>query len=195
MRLIFFSVILLLLAGCNREPAVISPPKEAAAVAAPFLKQMAAGNKESASAYVANGAMDELQTQFAADHKRLAAAPALTPRYIDRIGDKIVLVYAAKKNDKWTSATLRLYRVGNEPFKIEYWRVANREPVPTMVASTDPKLVKMQQTMMYVMFGAMGLFGLIALGVLFWVIKRRPQLIVPEEVEETRANAVSVRDE
>lgn len=198
----FFLFCALTLAGCNREPAVITPPKDAAAVIEPFLKEMAAGQRARAAALVSPAAQDELTSQFAADHKKLAAAPKLTPRYVDQVNvtnygsaDKIVLVYAAKKDDKWTTATLRLFRVEDQPYKVEYWRITNDAPQPTMVANTDPKFVKMQQQLYLWMAGGLVVFGLAGLALLIWIIRRRPHLVVNEAPNEDRQAASTVRDE
>jgi hypothetical protein len=203
MKRFFFGMILLLLAGCGeREPAVITPPKEATAVIEPFLRELAAENKDKAAAYLSPAALDELDSQFAADSKKLAAAPILTPRFINKVesssygaADKIVLVYGAKQKDKWTSATIRLFRAGDQPYRIEYWRVTNNAPQPTMVASTDPKLVEMQQKITFWTMAGLAVFGVLGLALIFWLIRRKPHLIAPDATAEPRRSAATVRDE
>jgi predicted small lipoprotein YifL len=202
--------ILVLLAGCGeREPALITPPKDAAAVVEPFLKELREGDKAGATAYVSTAAGDELEAQFARDHKKLAAAPKLTPRFLtdshgrfapkhmarSADGKEVTLVYAAKKDGKWTSATVRVYRYRDEPYKVEYWRVTNAAPAPALNSNIDPKIMKMQQQMMYWLSGGIVLFGLIGLALIIWLIRRKPYLIVAADPEaETRRSAATVGD-
>jgi hypothetical protein len=201
--------LLMLLAGCGeREPAVITPPKDAAAVIESFLKELRAGQPARAAALVSPAAQDELTSGFATDHKKLASAPALTPRFIAKSGsnpyvqsrdkggdgDEVTLVYAARQDGKWTSATVRVYRYRDEPYKVEYWRVTNAAPTPALNSNIDEAAMKQSQTMMYALFGAIALFGILGLALLVWLLKRKPHLIVPEPVEETRKNAATVRD-
>jgi hypothetical protein len=198
-----FLGLLLSLSGCGeREPTVIDPPREAAAVIEPFLKELAAGNREKAAAYVSTAATDELATQFVPDHKKLAAAPKLTPRFVNQdatpsfgSGDEVNLVYAAKSKGKWTSATVRVYRYRDEPYKVEYWRVTDKAPVPPLNSNLDPEKLKQSQDMMRWIFGALAIFGLLGLALLIWLIKRRPQLVSPDAPAETRRSAATVRDE
>lgn len=201
----FLFGLLMLLAACGeREPAVVIPPKDAAAVAEPFLKELRAGNRAKAESYVSSAAMDELAAQFAGDHKKLAASSALTPRFFNSNaaaqggtaeGEEINMVYAARKDGKWTTATVRVYRYRDEPFKIEYWRVTNKAPTMPLNSNINEEKLKESQTLMFGMFGGIALFGLLGLLVLFWVIKRQPQLISPDIPVETRKSAATVGDE
>lgn len=198
------SLLMVLLAGCEREPAVIIPPKDAAAVIEPFLKELRAGQRARTAALVSPSAQDELSSKFADDHKMLAAAPRLTPRFVSNLanqgigvarGEEITLVYAARRDGKWTSATVRAYRDRGEPYRIEYWRIVNEPPALPLPSGMSREDVQMQHQIMYAMFGIVGLFGLVGLALLLWIAKRKPQLISPDTIEETRASAVSVREE
>jgi hypothetical protein len=201
---------LLLLAGCGeREPAVIAPPKDAAAVIEPFLKELAAGNKDKAAAFVSTAATDELTAQFAKDHKKLAAVAKLTPRFVvqpgadlsrlgtdfDVDGTETTLVYAAKTKDKWITATVRVYQYRDEPFKVEYWRVTNEAPQPALPADLDSPEVKRTAIIMGWMMGGFALLGLFAIAGLVWMVRRKPHLLVPEEPSETRQPASTLREE
>jgi hypothetical protein len=191
-----------LLAGCSeREPAIITPPKDVAAVVEPFLEKLRVGDKASAAKQVSSAATDELDRQFAADHKKLAATTKLTPRFITRkttpsygAGDEATLVYAARNKGKWTSATVRVYRYRDEPYKVEYWRVTNAAPTPALSSDMDPEKLKQSQQMMMWIFGALGIAALFGLILLIWLLKRKPHILVPEDVPETRASASTVQD-
>jgi predicted small lipoprotein YifL len=197
--------LLLVLTGCGeREPAVISPPKDVAAVVEPFLKELAAGNKEKTAAHLSPAAIDELDAQFAADHKKLAGAgKKLTPRYVDNDssrgfgadGKEVNIVYAVKHEGKWTSATVRVYRYRDEPYKVEYWRVTNKAPQQPRNSDFDPEEIAKQQKFMFWLFGGFALLAVLGLIALIWLIKRRPHLVAPDVPDQVRASAATVRDE
>ena len=199
----------LLLSGCGvREPKVIAPPKDAAAVIEPFLKELAAGNKDKAAAFVSTAATDELAKQFAEDHKRLAAAGKLTPRFVTKIGgeqriqnDKrkgddteITAVYSAKAGDKWTTATVRAYKYRDEPFKVEYWRIANEAPKKSLNANVDAKQLQRSKAVTNATIISMSLLGLFGIALLIWIIQRKPQLLVPKTASENRRPASTTRE-
>jgi hypothetical protein len=205
-----FGAALLLLCGCDaREPAVITPPKDAAAVIEPFLKELAAGQKDNAAAFVSTAATDELMTQFGKDHQKLAAAGKLTPRFVvqpgadlsrlgkdfDADGSEVTLVYADKTKGKWTTATVRVYRYRDEPFKVEYWRVTNQAPQPALPADLDSPEVQRTAIVMGWMMGGFALLGLFGIAGLIWMVRRKPHLLVPDEQSETRQPASTLREE
>ena len=200
----------LLLGGCGaREPKVITPPKDAAGVIDLFLKELAAGNQDKAAAFVSNAATDELAKQFAEDHKKLAAAGKLTPRFVRRIGanpnspgndssavgSEVTLVYAAKSKGKWTTATVRVYRYREDAFKVEYWRISNSTPRQALPSGMDSPVAKRTEEMMNWVMVGLALLGVIGIAALIWVIRRRPQLLVPVEAVERRQHATTLRDE
>ena len=200
----------LLLGGCGaREPKLITPPKDAAAVIEPFLRELAAGNKEKAAAFVSTAATDELATHFAEDHKRLAAAGKLTPRFVRRVGanpnnladnsgadgDEVTLVYAAKSKEKWTTATVRVYRYREDAFKVEYWRISNDAPRQAFSSGVDTPVAKRNEAMMNWVMGGMALLALFGIAALIWVIRRKPHLVVPAEPVERRQSATTLREE
>jgi hypothetical protein len=199
----------LLLGGCGaREPKVISPPKDAAAVIEPFLKELSAGNSDKAGAYVSPAATDELAAQFAADHQVLAAAGKLTPRFFTQSGgnmtvsggerqgdgEEVTMVYAAKSGDKWTSATVRAYKYRDEPYKVEYWCVANEAPRKPFTSNVDAKQLQQSEAITNATIIGMSLLGLFGIALLIWMIRRKPHLLVPETASETRRSASTVRE-
>jgi hypothetical protein len=201
MRLIFLMAMLLALGGCEREPAVIVPPKKAAAVIEPFLQALQSGNKAKARTYVSSAASDELDLQFATDHEKLAAAPKLTARYSSNNasttygkGDEVTLVYAAKHRNGWTSATVRAYRYRDEPFKVEYWRVTKRAPMPMASAGFDIEKYTERQKFNRIIFWGLGALAIIALALLVWLLRRKPHLVAAENEPESRRPATTVRD-
>lgn len=199
----------LLLVGCGaREAKVITPPKDAAAVIEPFLKELAAGNKDKAAAFVSTAATDELAKQFAEDHKQLAATGKLTPRFFTQSGgnprirngerqgdgEEVTMVYAAKSGDKWTSATVRAYKYRDEPFKVEYWRVANELPKKPLSSNVDAKQLQRSEAITNATIVGMSLLGLFSIFLLIWIVRRKPHLLVPETAGETRRSASTVRE-
>ncbi len=206
---VFLVAATLLLSGCGvREPKVVAPPKEAAAVIEPFLTELATGNKDKAAAFVSTAATDELAKQFAEDHKRLAVAGKLTPRFVTKAGNdprrlaensgadgsEVTLVYASKSGDKWTSATVRAYRYRDEPYKVEYWRIANEAPTKPLTSNVDAKELQRTEAITNATIVGMSLLGLFGIALLVWMIRRKPHLLVPETDSETRRSASTVRE-
>jgi predicted small lipoprotein YifL len=196
--------LLMLITGCGeREPAVITPSKEAAAVIEPFLQKLRAGDQKAAAAYVTSGASDELEAQFASDSKKLAATVKLTPRFtslptpkptMQDTDNKTELVYAAKKGEQWTSANIRIAKQADNRYKIEYWRITNKEPVPPFMTGAEAKAIKQQQQIMTWVFVAMGGLGIAGLALLIWFVRRKPHLIAPEIAGDDRKRAATVGD-
>lgn len=199
----------LLLSGCGvREPKVVAPPKEAAAVIEPFLKELAAGNKDKAATFVSTAATDELAKQFGEDHKRLAAAGKLTPRFVTLAGNDLrrlsensgadgteaTVVYAAKSGDKWTTATVRVYRYRDDPYKVEYWRVANEAPKKPFTSNLDSKQLQRSEAITNATIIGMSLLGLFGIALLIWMVRRKPHLLLPETASETRRSASTLRE-
>jgi hypothetical protein len=198
-----------MLSGCaDREPKTVVPPKDAAAVIEPFLKELSAGNKDKAGAFVSSAATDELAAQFAADHKKLATGGKLTPRFINQSGNdprglsenagadgsEVTVVYAAKTGDKWTTATVRVYKYRDDPYKVEYWRVANEAPKKPMSSNIDAKKLEETEALTNAMAVGFSILGILGIALLIWLVRRRPQLLVPEEIVETRRSASTVRE-
>lgn len=204
------ATLLLVLTGCaEREPEAIQPPKDVAAVIEPFLTELAAGNKDKAAAYVSPAARDELDAQFATDHKRLEKAGKLTPRFIlkrgnspERLqrnmnadGSEVTVIYALKNKDKWTSATVRVYQYREDPYKVEYWQIANKPPTKPMFNTPETKAQTQAETIENAMIIGLALLGVLGILLLLWLSQRKPHLLSPEKPVETRRAATTVREE
>ena len=200
---------LLLLGGCGkREPHAIQAPKQAVVVIEAFLKEVSAGNKDKAAAFASPAAIDELDTQFVEDHKKLAASEKLTLRYTfqsggkayrrddERLGDgeEVTMVYAAKTGDKWTSATVRAYKYRDEQFKVEYWRVANEAPRKPVSSNVDAKRLKRSEAFRNASLIGIALMCLFGIVLLIWLVVRKPHLRVRGTETEARRPASTVRD-
>jgi hypothetical protein len=201
--------LLLLMACGEREPVVVKPPEDAAIVIEPFLEKLRKGDKAGAATHVSAAATDELDKQFAADSKALAATTKLTPRFFGKSRNRIyhiagtvtspddhdtTIVYAAKKDGKWTSATVRVYRYRDEPYKVEYWRISNVPPAPPLPSGIDEKKVKIKQQMLFITLAVLSVFGIAGLALLFWIIRRKPHLVVNAAPGEERPLASTVRN-
>jgi hypothetical protein len=206
--LAIFAFIFISLSGCTGgEPAVVEVPDEISKVTEPFLKAMKAGDREQALKHVSSAAQDEFTNQFAADHKKLASAPNVTPRFVrmppsfggfESDSKEANIVYAVKKGEKWTTASIRLYRYRDEPYVIEYWRVNNKAPEPVIRTSTEEQAQeKVQKEMMPAMIGSgiiLAILGIIGIALLVWLVKRKPHVVSPEVQEQNRRHAVTVRE-
>jgi hypothetical protein len=200
----YLGLLLVFLLGCaEQKPDLSERPNNAARVIEPFLNELRAGNREKAAAYVAPTAMDEFEQQFDKDHKALSALPPLTsqlwrnekPKLGDRPGAQASTVYAVRKDGKWTSVYLRTYKDNGGPIKIEYWRVSNTRPELAMRSNAEAQALKQSQFVLFWTFAGLAVFGLAGLALLFWIIRRKPHLVVNEAPSEERRAASTVRDE
>jgi hypothetical protein len=198
-------MVLMLICACKApEPRKINVPDDVAEVIEPFLREMQAGNRAKAAAFVAYGALDEFNAQYSTDQKKLSVVPPLTARFIKipHLGDpgyqyglhEANVVYAVRKGEKWTTASIRLNRDDNSPYKIEYIRITHNMPSPALYNGTAQQTMKLRKDVFLWVMGAGALLGLIGLIFIFWLIKRRTHLIVPEIAPEYRAAAVTTRE-
>jgi hypothetical protein len=202
--MLWIALLLTCLGGCSREPVAIDTPKAEAAIAEPFLTALRRGNRAEAEKFVALAARDELDGQFDADHKILAVAPALTPRFITPEGSRqnyrdgsteTSIVFAGQKDGKWTSVTMRLFRDGDAPFAVEYWRVENAAPVPVLQSTEEAKIMReMAPGIMWSMI-ALAVVGAIGLVAFLMLVLRRPSLFSPDTPADGRVAATTVRED
>lgn len=205
-----FAAAFVVLAGCaKKEPEAVTPPKEAAAVIAPFLQAVAAGERAKAATYVSPAAMDEFEKLYAKNHTQLAKAGVLTPRFVQQkgldpdrlnttttsaIGSEITAVYAVKKGEKWTTATVRVYKYRDDPYKVEYWQITNKAPVKPQFNVEQSKAAKQAEMVRNAMIIGFALLGLCGILLLVWLSQRKPHILAPSEQVETRRSATTVRD-
>jgi hypothetical protein len=196
-------LLLLLLAGCSLfEPRAITLPEDVDAVATPFVRALQKGDRAASARHVGPGASDELAAGFAKQHSELAKAAPLTPRFITFKPPEMMapdeseatVVFASKKDGKWSTLEVRLFRIGNERFEVDYWKLGNAEPQPK-VYGIEMKELKTMAPFFGWVFGALGLFGAIGIALIIWLVKRKPHLVIPEPEEERRTAAVTRREE
>jgi hypothetical protein len=156
------------------------------------------GEKAAAARHVAPTARDELEARFSNESKELKVAPKLTPRFITykpqgMMGpedSEVTIIYAAKAEGTWTTAEVRLFRLRDEPYEVDYWKISNETPV---AKSYTPDLRPM-----YGVFAALAgvivVIGLLAIGTILWIVRRKPHVIAPEPVTERRVAAVTTRE-
>jgi hypothetical protein len=188
-------LLLLLLAGCSLfEPRAITLPEDVDSVAMPFVKALQKGDQTAAARHVGPGASDELDAGFAKQHGELAKAAPLTPRFIAFKPTEMMapdeseatVIFASKKDGKWSTLEVRLFRIGSERFEVDYWKLSKTEPQPK-VYGIEMKELKIMAPVFGWVFGALGL--------LMWLVKRKPHLVIPEAEEERRTAAVTRREE
>jgi hypothetical protein len=191
----FLCVLLALLLGCGEQGAdKAAPPQNVKAVVEPFLAELRVGNQEKAAAYVSETAADEFAQSFDTDHKALAKAPPLTANIYDAKGDAAHIVYAAKKDGKWTSVYLRTAKPGSGPLKIEYWRISNQEPA----LAHKPVSAKKAETGFTLskewVYGAGALMLILLLGGWLWLYKYQQKQTANAPQSERRAKAATIGD-
>ena len=190
---------LFLLAACSwNEPATVELPRDIGATSDAFVAALQKGEKAAAARHVAPTALDELEARFSKESKELQAAPKLTPRFISYKPEgmqgpedsEVTVTYAAKDNGKWTTAEVRLFRLRNEPYEVDYWKISNEMPV---AKSYTPDLRPMYGVFA-ALAGAIFVIGLLAIGIILWIVRRKPHVVAPEPVAERRVAAVTTRE-
>ncbi len=195
--LLFF----LILPGCNGpEPAITPPPKEFEAVAQPFLDAATNGNYAAAEKLVIATAKDELKSDFAGLTKELKALPKLTPRLVrnynvkEKLGASTSQIfYAARSKGKWTTLEMRLDRDDNNKIQVHFWRIHKKAPHLVIGDPESAAEHMMRENSIWIILG-IALFGLAFIGLIIWIVKRKPNLVAPEMPIEHRAAAKTMRD-
>jgi hypothetical protein len=104
------------------------------------------------------------------------------------------IVFAGQKDGKWTSVTMRLFRDGDAPFAVEYWRVENAAPAPFLQTTEEAKIMReMAPGIMWSMI-ALAVLGAIGLVAFLMLVLRRPSLFSPNTPPEARIAATTVRE-
>jgi hypothetical protein len=190
---------LFLLAGCSwMEPSAIELPDEIGKTSSAFVTALQNGDRAAAKRAVAPTALDELDTQFTNQHKNLKNKSKLTPRFItykphEMMGpsdSEVTIIYAAKDGGQWTTAEVRLFRLNDEPYEVDYWKIGSAAPVAKTYA---PDLKPLYGVFMW-LSAAIFVIGTVTIVVVLWIVKRKPHVVVPEPVVERRRTAVTTRD-
>jgi hypothetical protein len=192
-------VLLFLLAACSwNEPTVVDVPKEIDSASGAFVAAVQKGDQQAAAKHVAPTAQDELAAQFASDSKTLKAAPKLTPRFItykpaSMMGpedSEVTIIYAARTNNGWATMEVRLFRLGEERYEVDYWKISNDAPV---AKSYTPDLRPMFGIFAAIA-GVIVVLGIALIGTILWIVRRKPHIVSPPVESERRAAAITTRE-
>jgi hypothetical protein len=190
---------LVLLAGCSwMEPRVVELPDEIGKTSSAFVTALQKGDRAEAERAVAPTALDELDTQFTKQHKQLKNKSKLTPRFVtykprEMMGpfdSEVTVVYAARDGGQWTTAEVRLFRLNDEPYEVDYWKIGSAAPVAKTYA---PDLKPLYGVFIW-LAAAIFMIGTVTIVVVLWIVKRKPHIVVPEPVVERRAAAIATRE-
>lgn len=192
-------LLLFLLAACGwNEPDSIELPSEIEAVSSPFVAALQKGEQRVVERYVAPTARDELSASFQHDFNILKDDPALTPRFISykpkaMMGpedSEVTIIYAVRDDGEWTTAEVRLFRLGDEPFEVDHWSIGNEAPV---AKAYGPDLRPMFG-MFAALAGTIVILGVLAIAILLWIVRRKPHVVAPEPAVERRVAAITTRE-
>lgn len=192
-------VLLFLLAACSwNEPAVVDVPKEIDSASGAFVDAVQKGDQQAAAKHVAPTAQDELAAQFASDSKALKAVPKLTPRFItykpaSMMGpedSEVTIIYAAHAKGKWTTIEVRLFRMRNEHYEVDFWKIGNEFPSAKSYMPSVAPMFGLFATIA----GIIAFLGLAAIALIIWIVRRKPHIVVPEPTIERRVAAVTTRE-
>jgi hypothetical protein len=114
---------------------------------------------------------------------------------LDQDNTETTLVYAARKDGKWTSATIRLNQFDDEPAVVEYWRITNTAPQPVLFSTNEQKAFRQVLPGVLAALIGTGFLGLLLVIGLIWIVRRKPHLVNPEIETDMRDAAVSTREE
>jgi hypothetical protein len=190
---------LFLLAACSwNEPDVVELPRDIGPTSDAFVVALQKGDKAAAARHVAPTARDELEARFSNEYKDLKVASKLTPRFITykpqgMMGpedSEVTIIYAAPAEGTWTTAEVRLFRLRDEPYEVDYWKISNETPV---AKSYTPDLRPMYGVFA-ALAGAIVLIGLLTIGIILWIVRRKPHVVAPEPAVERRVAAVTTRE-
>lgn len=194
-RTALISFALLMLSGCQQKMASTVPlPNDIKAVTQPFLRAVTEKQFTKAEKYIGRGAVDEAREQFADAQVTLSTAPKLRPvmmRYKPTAfgqpdTNDVTVLYAAKADGLWTSVHMRLFRLEGEPYEIQYFYVNNEAEMPQELAMG-------QRLRNWLMIGlaAMAFMGVLALGLILWLVKKKRHLLAPQSVIDARKIAAT----
>lgn len=192
-------LLLFVLAACSwNEPAIVDLPRDIGPTSDAFVAALQKGDKAAAEKAVAPTARDELHLHFEKEHKALKPTSTLKPRFITYKPEhmmgpedsEVTIIYAAKDDGKWTTAEVRLFRLNDEPYEVDYWKISNEAPVAKTYA---PDLKPMFGVFVGVA-GAIVVLGLLTIGIVLWIVRRKPHVVAPEPAVERRIAAVTTRE-
>jgi hypothetical protein len=190
---------LFLLAACSwNEPDEVELPRDIGATSDAFVAALHKGDRVAAERHVAPTARDELDAYFSDKSNSLKVEPKLTPRFITYKPEhmmgpeesEVTIIYATKDGGKWTTAEVRLFRLNDKPYEVDYWKISNEMPV---AKSYTPDL-KPMYGVFAALAGAIVVIGLLAIGIILWIVRRKPHVVAPDPVAERRVAAVTTRE-
>lgn len=192
-------LLLFLLAACSwNEPAVVELPSEIDKTSSAFVAALQNGDRTAAKSVVALTAVDEFDAKFAEQHRQLKGKPKLTPRFISyrpepafgADNNDVTVIYAAKSEGRWTTMEVSLFKLAQQPYTVGYWKISNETPIAKTYA---PKLKPMLGVFAG-LAGAIVVLGLLAIGIVLWIVRRKPHVVAPEPAVERRIAAVTTRE-
>jgi hypothetical protein len=187
------------LGGCGYSGAgTIDVPADVKAVSDPFLNAIKKGDHATAEKYISKGAIDDAQDYYDDAQADLSKAPELKPvtiRYAQNMfgqpnTNDVHILYAAERKGIWTSMEMRLFRLEDERYEVEYWEVKAENKQPETLARGE-------QFKTWVVYGliAFGLLGVLFLAFLFWFIRNKAHVLAPDPVIDSRPLASTQQDE
>ena len=79
---------------------------------------------------------------------------------------------------------------GDEPYEVDYWKISNETPV----AKTYAPNLKPMFGVFAGLAGAIVVLGLLTIGIVLWIVRRKPHVVAPEPAVERRVAAVTTRE-
>ncbi len=188
-----------MLSACSeREAKPLELPEDIEETVNGFVEALEAGNTGRVRKFIAPDSLERFDQEFAAGAGEIEIPKGFPPRSIRRapkgmagnpFENEVDVLYARQEGDGWTVLTLNLYWLDEEEVKIEDWSFETAAPKP-------PELERqaiLENVMRYGMLAMAGIAA-IALWLIIWLARRKPDLIAPERAKDARPAAITRRD-
>lgn len=172
----------------------VSLPADVADVTTPFMTALRQGDQATVDKFVSGNFADDSALQFDRMSRQISDSPVLIPlvfspgtRFMGPNMNEVRVIYGAQIKDEWVSTEIALFKPKGGKYKIGYWNVKKESKPPALLVH-----IREMQRFVNWLLAAIASIGVLGLGLLIWIVKRRTNLIISDSEPETRAIAKTV---
>lgn len=167
-------------------------PEEVRRVTDGFITALRRGDTQNARSYVADIVQPDFDKEFTGkdafrpdpELRPVAYTSSESPANYGQYRNKARVLYAVEGEKGWQTLDLRLYWLDGEDVFIDDWYLSNDGPPPMEVAAQKAVFKVLPWMMM-----AFAMLGILALAIIIWLAKRRPEIIAPGNSPVKRGGA------